>query len=324
MTDALIRKADGTSEHGTAEKILSKERGEDDFIWIDVTNPSDSDMETLIMNFSLHPLAVEDCLTRRNNIKIDKYDEHSFIVFSVPIQKIKKTKTKPKFKTRPLFIFFSKNYLITIQHKRVPYIKDIFNQCQTRPGILSKGIDVILHKVLDVAVDTYLHFLRILEHRMETLEDVVLLEPHEKYLQNIFNIKKFINRIRQGALYHISIIDTLIRDYDKVSEDIRLQMKDVRDHLVTFTDSLDRQRESLNTLLNIFLSASSNKLAEIMKVLTVWTVLLMLPTFIVGYYGMNVQFPESSLGKFMILIPISLIVLTTVVLFIILKKRKWM
>lgn len=324
MLKALINTADGKFEERHGESIADFKQETGDRVWIEAYKPDIDEMNMLKDKFTLHPLAVEDCFTLDGNLKLDTYDDHSFIVFSAPVAKKNKRKSASKFRARHLFIFFSRDFVITVHHKSVPYLDTLYDKVCEHGNILEKGTDIIFHKIIDLSIDHYSDYVLSLERRMERLEDALLFNPKSEYLQMIFNIKKFVNKAKQNSHYQLMVIDAIIRSGRDLSHETGLHFKDVRDHVTTITDSLERQRETLNTLLNIFMSSSSNKLSETMKILTLWTVIMMPATFIVGYYGMNVEFPEQQLGKWALLVPVGLILLVTVSLIIIFKKRKWM
>ncbi|MBI4977418.1 MAG: magnesium transporter CorA family protein [Spirochaetes bacterium] len=282
MIRLLVKRKNGKFSYSEMERLANYHSG--DTIWADVTDPTDEDMEKLVMNFQLHPLAVEDCLTKVNNIKLDVYDDHLFIVFTSPVIK----GNMSQIMIRYLFIFFSKEFVITLHSHPIPVLDSLIDHIIKNNALLERGTDYILHKILDVIVDRYTEVSRSLEKRISILEDLVTLNPDHSYLNRVFKLKKFINRSRQHTYYKINVIDLLLRNRGStIKEEMTMQFRDIRDHLVSMSDMLDRERDSLNTLLTIFLNASSHKLNEVMKVLAVISIVFMPLNVLAGVGGMS-------------------------------------
>ncbi|MEK6796164.1 MAG: magnesium transporter CorA family protein [Spirochaetota bacterium] len=282
MIRLLTKRHNGKFQYSEMERLISYRKG--DTIWADVTDPTEEDMEKLIMSFQLHPLAVEDCLTRVNNIKLDVYDDHLFIVFTSPVIK----GVMSQVSIRHLFIFFSREFVITLHSHPMPVLDSLVDRFAKNHTLLEKGTDFVLHRILDVIVDQDGIVGQALEKRIARLEDRILVQTEQKYLSHVFKLKKFISRARQHAYYKLGVIDHLLRDHGGyIDENMALQFKDIRDHIVSMADTLDRERDSLNTMLTIFLNASSHKLTEVMKVLTIISIVFMPLNVIAGIGGMS-------------------------------------
>jgi len=263
--------------------------------WINVEGNAPEILGKIGECFSIHPLVLEDILNTDQRPKMQEFDEYVFVV-------LKMFSLHPKTKeiiTEQVSIILGKTFIISIQEGLEG---DIFNPIRERirlaKGRVRKlGCDYLMYSMIDQIVDHYFLLFEHLGERIEDLEDAVLLSPTPKTLANIHNLKKEMLLLRKSIWPLREEISNLIRsDSDLVTDNTKLYLRDVYEHTIQVIDTVETYRDMLSGMLDIYLSSISNRLNEVMKVLTVITTIFMPLTVITGMYGMNFKhMPELEL-----------------------------
>lgn len=280
-------------------------------IWIDLFNPEPSE-ETLIFTecFSLHPLAIEDCTKERNSPqikdhypKVEDYFDYLFIIFNpvdIPLIHKKQTKTHTdpllhySFPTRQLNTFLGPNWLITHHYESSTSINNVLELVEKSPQTLSKGPDYLFHVILDNIVDNINPVIEFFEDQIDELELTIFQNYKAATLFKILSLKKGIITFRKITTYQREILNRLARgEFSLISSEEMLYYRNAYDHLVRVSDLVESYRESIAGLLEAYLSVNSNRMNQVMKVLTVISTIFLPLTFLSSIYGMNFKFfPE--------------------------------
>lgn len=256
-------------------------------LWVDMTGPTADDQRVLAEVFRFHPLAIEDTLKQAQRPKLEEYDGYFFMSLhavrppgqrgiSVTLQEID--------------LFGASRYVVTVHPHPVPALEEARARLGKAAGSQRAYADHILYTIVDSAVDTYFPIIDRLDASLDRLEDHLFRRPTPRALEQLLHIKR--------ALLHLRRVGTPLRDMFNVltrhdSGLIRPQTlvyyRDVYDHLLRITDLIDTHRDLLTGAMEIYLTVISNRLNEVMKVLTVVTALLGAGAVITGFYGMNFQ-----------------------------------
>lgn len=286
MLVAHIRYADGTCEVATslieAARAL-REPGSQ--IWLDMEEPDEWSLALLGEAFSLHPLAIEDCLHGEQRPHIDPYDGYIFMVLYTAML----SDERNFIGSRELAIFGSPQFVITIHHEPMECLKAIQDRCGRDPeNVLGRGMDHLLHMIADTLMDGYQPFLDRLESEAAQLEDEALFDPQDDILERISNIR---SELLQGRRYLTPQREALAQlargEYAFIGKNIRPYFRDVLDHLVRITEDIDLYREQVTSARELFMSTMSQKSNESIKIFTVIATLMMPPTLVASIYGMN-------------------------------------
>ena len=267
---------------------LESLRGRDgQVVWVDVPDPSPATMADLAKTFSLHPLAVEDALKRRQRPKAEEYDHSLFITthaarargahgHGVALDEID--------------LFFGRGFVITVHGGGVPALDDARRRLEQAPADLRCSDGYILYAILDAVVDSYFPVLDALDDYVERLEDTLFKKPTPHTLDRLFAAKRALLHLRRVAAPQRDMMNLLVRhDAVLISAPLRAYFRDIYDHLLRITEQIDTHRDLLAGALDIYLSIVSNRLNEVMKVLTVITAIFASLAVISGIYGMNFE-----------------------------------
>ena len=289
----LVREPDGSvAEHHGSE--LSELR--DRCTWLDITDPKPADLDLVAEELNLHPLAVEDTIHRHQRPKIDEYPDHYFVVFYALEEP-----QPDAVRDIEVSIFLAKNVVVTVHQGPVAAIAAV--EKRYREGRLESA-GRLLHALLDTMVDGYFEVVDGFGDRVELLESLILEEravSHQTSLNELFHLKRDLLRIRQRIAPEREVLAVLARgDVRELREPGgRAYFQDVYDHIVRVTDEIDTFRDLTSNVIDAHLAAASNRLNEVVKVLTSAATVLLVLSVITSFFGMNFEaLPYESVGFF--------------------------
>ncbi|MCK4655669.1 MAG: magnesium/cobalt transporter CorA [candidate division Zixibacteria bacterium] len=299
-------------------ELLSKP---DHVFWVDLSQPTDEESFILTHDFKFHPLAIEDVLTEMSRAKVDDYDDYLFVVFIVASGRPGGEDELP---FKEIGLFLTKNCVVTVHFQPLDIIDKVFERLHKDERFISRGSDFFLHTLLDHLADTYFETLRVIEHETDKIEDDVFEDPDPEIVKRIFTIRRDVLQVKRTVAPLKEIVGQFARaKFSLIGEGTAIYYSDIRDHLARISDEADEHRDALNSSLEVYYSNVSTRTNEIMKFLTIFTALLLPPSFIVGLYGMNFEFmPELNWEYGYIFVWVIIIVIVTGLL-LFFRKRKW-
>jgi magnesium transporter len=302
-------------------------KNRDDVIWVDVFEESANEgFDILTGTFHFHPLAIEDSFKyviedKVHLPKVDDYDSYLFIVFN-GICNLKGI----RYSLFPLSIFIGHNYLVIIhKNKEMAELMQKLNQ-EHKKNIFKRGPDFIVHIILDNIVDRYYPVLDNIEAEIDMLESQIFKkQPDNRSLLRILNFKRELIKLRRIASYQKEILFRLTRgDFDMISQEESVYYRNVYDHLVRVTDTVESYRDLISGMLDSYLSIVNNKMNEIIKFLTIISTIILPLTLVAGFFGMNFSFESIGLSDENGLLWTSVImVIIIIIMLIYFKKRGW-
>lgn len=261
--------------------------------WVDVQGLGNRDiLQSLGKVFDLHPLVLEDVVNMAERPKIEDFDDQLLIIARMVVPKERTC----GFYSEQVSLVLGKNYLLTVQEEPE---HDCFEAVRTRiekgKGIIRKqGTDYLAYALLDAIIDGFFPVLELYGERIEELEEEVIVKPTPQTLQQIYQIRRELLQLRRAIWPQRDAINSLIRDSGElISDEVRIYLRDCYDHAVQVMDMVETYRELASGLMDVYLSAVSNKMNEIMKVLTVVSSIFIPLTFVAGIYGMNFNTEKS-------------------------------
>ncbi len=290
-------------------------------LWVDLCKPTDEESFILTHDFKFHPLAIEDVISEKPRTKIDDYDRYLFLVFQI----VDYIGREEGLKTSEIDMFLSENSLVTVHYDEHRIFDYLYHRAERDERLMSRGVDFLFHALIDAAVDNFNTTLDILEYEVDQVEDDVLGEPDEETLRSIFTLRRDIVNLKRIVIPQMEVLNHLSRDQFKlITTKAAVYFSDIHDHLVRINDIADVHREILNSSLEIYFSSVSTKTNEIIKFLTIFTVLFIPPTFLVGLWGMNFRYMPEYDWKYGYLFALLVMLVTVLVLIVYFRKKRWL
>lgn len=321
-------------------KLRNQPEYAETIIWADLESPSEEEEETLLVNFFLfHHLAVEDCQRERitphigdHYPKVEDYHDCLFVIFNPvdrPIEENKDYEDESKFcvhfPTRQMNAFLGINFLVTHHYEPSNAINYVRGLCLKNPQTMQRGPDFLFHIIIDEIVDNYTPVIEYFDQQLDELEASIFQDFEPSTLPKILSLKKGIIRLRKISTYQREILNRLSRgEFALISTEEMLYYRNVYDHLVRIADLVESYRENIAGLLEAYLSVNSNRMNQVMKVLTVISTIFLPLTFISSIYGMNFKFMPELEWKYGYLIIWGIIIGIAAFMLRFFKKKGWL
>lgn len=317
----LISYYDKKISKSSSIKKINAAIANDEMVWIDFEAPEDKEIEVLKDVFKFHPLAIEDCLHKLQRPKVDNYKDYYFIV----LNEFAEEHTNKYFKSTQLYVFLGINYIVTLHWDNVKVINDTVKEVINSPYLFERGIDFILYTILDNMVDNYFPLSESISDKIDMIEESILRNPKKKVQDDILILKRNILKFRKVLSPQRDALNTLLRhDFPLIKEENRLYYMDVYDHMLRIYDQLDTYMELLASTMDLYMTQISNRMNEVMKVLTMITTIMMPLSLIAGIYGMNFRYIPFLNSKYGFYGTLGIMAFIAIGEFIYFKKKKWL
>jgi magnesium transporter len=324
--------------------ILQSEPDFDDWtIWVDMTNPTEQEEETILIQMYLfHHLAVEDCQRERiqpeegdHFPKVEDYADYLYVIFNpvdiplgVQIHAEEDDEEPPldiSFRTRQINAFLGKNYIVTHHYELSLACEYTQQLCWKNQSILGRGPDYLFHIIIDQIVDQYAPVMDYFDEVLEEAETRILASSQLELLVQILRLKKAMQRFRRITTYQREILSRLARgEFSLVSAEEMVYYRNVYDHLVRIVDMTESYRDEINGLVDAHLSVTSNRMNSIMKVFTMISTIFLPLTLITGIYGMNFDFMPELRWKYGYFIVIFSLIAVPTGMILYFRSRGWL
>lgn len=294
----------------------------DTVTWISVTGIHESDKVEEICNiFDIHPLIQEDILNTQQRTKIEEFDNYLFVTF----KNLFYSETLQGFDSEQISIILGKNFLLTFQETDSLLFTEIISRIHTAKGtIRHKKADYLLYKILDTAVDQYFILIDRIGDMVEDIEEETMYYPNSKTSFKIQAIKKELLVLSKHILPMREALNKLEAGISDLIDVKNLNYyRDVYDHTFQAYDTIENHRSLLNDMMNIYYTTMSNRLNQVMKVLTIISTIFMPLSFLTGVFGMNFKhFPgiANPNGYYYFWGIVVVVFLGMIIYF---KKKKW-
>jgi magnesium transporter len=324
MIDAFLLLKDGTLKRtqDVEEAVRFVETAGDGWrLWLDLENPPEEEFGILKALFDFHPLALEDCLRDTHHPKLDDYDDYLFFIMHAA----RWSAEEEELQTIELDCFLSSQTLVTHHLEALPSIQEAKVRCLKKEGALSQGTDYLLHVILDTLVDNYGPLLEQIREIIETVEEEVFSNPTPQTLNHLFALKKEVAHLWHLGVHQKEILSRLTREkFSVIRQNQTAFYRDVYDHLVLVCDLTESYRDLISSAMNVYISVMSSRTNEVMKILTIFAVILLPLSVIASIYGMNFHFmPELEwhYGYYAVLGAMAFFALGMLVFF---RWKKWL
>lgn len=320
---SVIRYSEDYFEHFKLENASEahEEKGVDHISWININGIHDVNViEQIGKDFDLHSLLLEDILNIEQRPKMEIYGENLVVFFKMLYMQ------DDKLIIEPISLVLGPNYIISFQEKS----GDIFDNIRTRIEISNgkirrRGSDYLLFSLMDAVVDNYFVVMEEIAERLELLEDELFEDTDNELLYDLQQYRKQIVIMRRSIYPLREVVNKLNRaEFEIISEDTERFFRDLYDHTIQIIETIETFKETVSSLKDVFMTGVSNRMNEIMKVLTLIATIFIPITFVAGVYGMNFEgMPELS-WKYGYAGAWGLMILMGLSMLIYFKKKKWL
>jgi magnesium transporter len=291
--------------------------------WISIEGIHQTEIiEKLGQCFDLHPLALEDILNTDQRPKLDDYESYICVI----LKTLSYDEKTEQLKAEQISIILGSTYVISLQESQGNIFDPVRDRLRKGMGRIRKqGPDYLAYALLDAIVDQYFLVLEKIGERIEGLEETLMTDANPETAKAIHHLKRNLILLRKSVWPVREVISRLeVGESSLIENRTRLFFRDVYDHIVHVIDTIETFRDMASGMIDVYLSSTSNKLNEVMKVLTVIATIFIPMTFFVGVYGMNFRFmPELGwpwaypvLWLFMIALGVSMVAYF--------RKKKWL
>ncbi|HQU15850.1 MAG: magnesium/cobalt transporter CorA [Gammaproteobacteria bacterium] len=310
----------------TADQRI-REHPQDMITWIHVQGPADTTtLQQLRDAYDLHPLAIEDVFNSEQRPKLDAYDHQLFIVMNLPMLR------EGVVVTEQVSLFLGRDYVLSFNSGAEDPFEPVRKRLQGGASALrTHPADYLLYALLDTTIDHGFPSLEALGEKLERVEEELLLKPDQSTLRDIHRIKHELLLLRRMLWPQREVLNTLLRDsHPLIRTETKLYLRDCYDHTIQIMDLLETYRDMASGMIDVYLSTVSNRLNDVMRVLTIIATIFIPLTFITGVYGMNFGNNTKSPWAMPELnwyygYPLIWLVLITVavLLLVIFKRKRW-
>lgn len=291
--------------------------------WINVNGLNHvNEIEKLGKDFELHPLIIEDIANTKQRPKLDEHEEYVFVVL-----KMLYFDKEQNLKFENISFVQGSNYLLSFQESDGDVFDSVRERLRNSKGrVRSQGADYLLYVLMDAIVDNYFNLMEVMGEKIEELEENLFEEKsNNDLIQEIHNLKREILKIRRAVYPLREVVNRMDKvEASLVTEKTQLYLRDLYDHVIQVSESIDIQRELIWSLMDMYMTTISNRMNEVMKVLTIMATIFIPLTFIAGVYGMNFEnIPELKFQYgYFVLWGVMVVVFLGMLYYF--KRREWL
>jgi magnesium transporter len=270
-----------------AGRVLARD---DAFLWLDSVDPTDEDLAVLQATFGLHPLTIEDVKHQHQRPKVEIFKDYAFVVLR-PIELIDGGMIE-----KELHAFVGRRFIVTLRPSPPCEMAEIASRWERQPELFSEGGGYAIYVLIDEVVDDYLSAVERFEDNVDELEDEVFSDEEQggrdagevhDVQQHLFQLKREVVRLRRFAMPVRQGLDLIQERPEIATPSLGPYFRDVMDHVIRVVELADNIRDLLTSLLEVRVAQAANRLNDIMKRVTSWGAVILVPTLVAGIYGMN-------------------------------------
>jgi magnesium transporter len=290
-------------------------------LWVDLMAPGDAERQLLSEVFGFHPLSVEDAVSALQFPKIEAYPGYLYVV----LHGIDAEPQQTQFATRDVDFFLGRNYLVTVHDGDSRSINAIREVCTRHEHILKEGPVALMHRIVDRMIDNYRPVFEEIEARVGHLEEEAFA-GHERLSRRVMRLKRDVSSMRRVLVPQRDAIGRLARrEFPMISDEMTYRFRDVYDHVVRWTEEAILFQDRITGIFEVNLSSVSNRLNQVMKLLTVMSTIFLPLTVLTGMWGMNITIPHFPGGpdvQFWWIFGLMFVICVAMLVFF--RRNKWL
>lgn len=295
------------------------------FVWLDISAPRTAELNALVQRFNLDPQIMEDLRSREGRPKIHDYNGYLYLTFHT-VELDYDERQHLEVDSMEIDCLVGPDWIVTVHPQSVSQFEDLIVRWEARPDWMKNGAGHLLYELMDSVLDAYFPVLERINERIDEFEDKLYDATRgdsndEPLSSDIFALKRGLLQMRHIANPTRDVVSILQRrDFDAGGKH-SAAFQDLHDHVSSIVSTIDTYREVLTGALDVYLAIESNRMNAVMKRLTSYSIILLLPTLIAGIYGMNFDDLPKNHGFYGSLAAMGLIVMGLLVFF---KRRGWL
>jgi magnesium transporter len=291
--------------------------------WINIDGLHQLDIiEKVGQHFNIHPLVLEDIVNTGQRPKTEEFEDLIFVVLKM----LHYDENLEKITSEQFSLVLGPNFLISFQEIQGDVFRTVRERIRKpKTRIRKAGCDYLAYALIDAIVDHYFLILEKLGENIEDLEEDLLENPSPETLQTLHEMKREMIYLRKQIWPIRELINSLVKgESSLINESTRLFFRDIYDHTIQIIDTIESYRDILSGMLDIYLSTLSNKMNEVMKVLTIIATIFIPITFVAGIYGMNFKFMPELEWRWGYVMVWAIIVVVVGIMIGFFKKKQWL
>jgi magnesium transporter len=291
--------------------------------WLNVTGLHEVELIQQIGDFfNIHPLVIEDILNTEQRPKVEIYDDYIFIVLKMLTYDSKNKGVEKE----QISLLLGKNYVITFQEKPGDIFDPLRDRIKLGKGHLRKSSsDYLMYAIIDIVIDHYFLVLENINEEIESLENLVVNLPDRRQMERIHFLKRELLEFRRSNWPVREIVTGLLREESPLlKESTEPFLRDLYDHVINVSETIESSRDMVSGLLDIYLSNISNRMNEVMKVLTIIATIFIPLSFLAGVYGMNFDFIPELKWKWGYFGFWTIILIVSGIMLYYFRRKKWL
>lgn len=284
--------AERIEEGFTAKELPELLADETNVVWVDFLGETEAEIlrakNSLLNDFKFHPLTVEDCFETRNQPKIEAFPNYIYLI----VHGVKPETNSANFVTKELDAFLGKNFVVTFHNERFKSIKIVKQHLRNSTFSCQRGAAYLLHQILDQIVDLYMPVVDEFDDSINELEERVfqLKKGNTAILEEIMDLRRSVARLKRISARQLEVIYRISHgEFPQIPEQILPFYRDVHDHLQRISDLAENYRDLVSGLFEIHFNVIANRTNDVMKLLAVFSAIMLPLTLIAGIYGMNFE-----------------------------------
>ena len=296
-------------------------------LWVDFISEPPETCLPILEEFGFHPLAIDDALQETHVPRLDDWGEYLYIVLNY--MNMEPNGDSWETKVDELDVFLGNNYIVTHHDYRITAVDETWMVCDRDERNLHEGADHILYRIADNLMAGYMPAVEKIDDAIDGIEDQVFDRPSPRTLEQLLALKRVLVAMRRIIIPQREVLNKLARDdYQVIDPKDRVFFRDIYDHLVRLHDLNESLRDLVGSVLDTYLSVINNRMNEVMKTLTVITVLFMPLTFLTGYFGMNFFEPLGNLREWtsdpVFYLTLAIIAMMPIGMYLWMRRRTWL
>ena len=288
--------------------------------WIGLYRPTEEEFESVAEEFGLHPLAVEDAVNAHQRPKLERYGNTLFVVLR-PARYLEESETV---EFGEIHVFVGEDFVVTVRHGEASALDEVRRRLEGDPELLRRGPASVLYAIMDRVVDDYVPVVAGLENDIQEIETEVF-GGNPGVSRRTYKLSREVIEFQRATGPLAGILRSLLEDERlEVDPEVRRYLRDVQDHVVRVIEKAEGFRELLNSILSVNLTLVGIRQNDEVKKISAWAAILFAPTLVAGIYGMNFEYMPELKWPFGYPFALALMVLVSLTLYLVFKRRDWL